>query len=106
MHHLNHFLHYSIVNVLLEYSIGKTRGRLNTKIHALVGKDLRPVAFSLSAGNVDDCSEAVSLLKQLPSLKGCIILGDKAYGTREIRWYLHSQAANYTIPPKVNTRQP
>ena len=39
-------------------------------------------------------------------MKGCTILGDKAYGTREIRWYLHSQAANYTIPPKVNTRQP
>ena len=72
----------------------------------LVGKDFRPVTFSLSAGNVDDCSEAVSLLKQLPILKSCTILGDKAYGTREIRWYLHSQAANYTIPPKVNTRQP
>ena len=26
-------------------SIGKTRGGLNTKIHAIVGKDLRPVAF-------------------------------------------------------------
>ena len=60
----------------------------------------------LSAGNVDDCSEAVSLLKQLPSLKDCTILGDKAYGTREIRGYLHSQAANYTIPPKVNTKRP
>ena len=36
-------------------SIGKTRGGLNTKIHAIVGKDLRPVAFLLSAGNVDDC---------------------------------------------------
>ena len=37
------------------------------------------------SSNVDDCSEAVSLLKQLLSLKGCTILGDKAYGTREIR---------------------
>ena len=26
-------------------SIGKTRGGLNTEIHAIVGKDLRPVAF-------------------------------------------------------------
>ena len=40
-------------------SIGKTRGGLNTKIHTIVGKDLRPVAFLLSAGNVDDCTEAV-----------------------------------------------
>ena len=52
-------------------SIGKTRGGLNTKIHAIVGKDLRPVAFLLSAGNVDDCTEAVPLLKLLPDLKAC-----------------------------------
>ena len=87
-------------------SIGKTRGGLNTKIHAIVGKDLRPVAFLLSAGNVDDCTEAVPLLKLLPDLKDCDILADKAYGTREIRTYLHGQSARYTIPPKVNTKQP
>ena len=31
---------------------------------------------------------------------------DKAYGTKEIRTYLHEQSARYTIPPKVNTKQP
>ena len=87
-------------------SIGKTRGGLNTKIHAIVGKDLRPVAFLLSAGNVDDCTEAVPLLKLLPDLKDCDILADKAYGTKEIRTYLYDQSARYTIPPKVNTKQP
>ena len=30
----------------------------------------------------------------------------KAYGTKEIRTYLHDQSASYTIPPKVNTKQP
>ena len=64
-------------------SIGKTRGGLNTKIHAIAGKDMRPVAFLLSAGNVDDCTEAVPLLKLLPALKDCDILADKAYGTKE-----------------------
>ena len=87
-------------------SIGKTRGGLNTKIHAIVGKDLRPVAFLLSAGNVDNCTEAVPLLKLLSDLKDCDILADKAYGTKEIRTYLHDQSARYTIPPKVNTKQP
>ena len=57
-------------------SIGKTRGGLNTKIHAIAGKDMRPVAFLLSAGNVDDCTEAVSLLKLLPDLKDCDTLAD------------------------------
>ena len=79
---------------------------MNTKVHAIVGKDLRPVNFLLSAGNIDDCTEAVPLLKQLPDLKDCNILGDKAYGTKEIREYLHGQSARYTIPPKVNTKQP
>ena len=54
----------------------------------------------------DDCTEAVPLLKLLPDLKDCDILADKAYGTKEIRTYLHNQSASYTIPPKVNTKQP
>ena len=64
------------------------------------------MAFLLSAGNVDDCTEAVPLLKLPPSLKDCDILADKAYGAKEIRTYLHEQSACYTIPPKVNTKQP
>ena len=64
------------------------------------------MVFLLSAGNVDDCTEAVPLLKLLPGLKDCDILADKAYGTKEIRTYLHDQSARYTIPPKVNTKQP
>ena len=87
-------------------SIGKTHGGLNTKIHAIVGKGLRSVAFLLSAGNVDDCTEVVPLLNLLPDLKGCDILADKAYGAKEIRTYLHNQSASYTLPPKVNTKQP
>ena len=46
------------------------------------------------------------MLKLLPDLKDCNILADKAYGTKEIRTYLHDQSARYTIPPKVNTKQP
>lgn len=71
---------------------------MNTKIHAIVGKDLRAATFLLSAGNVEDCTEAVPLLKK------CNILADKAYGTKEIRDYLHEQSATYTIPPKVRVK--
>ena len=83
-----------------------TRGGLNTKIHAIVGNDLRAAAFLLSAGNVEDCTEAVPLLKELSCLKDCNILADKAYGTKGIREYLHEQSAKYTIPPKVNVKHP
>ena len=64
------------------------------------------MAFLLSAGNVDDYTEAVPLLKLPPSLKDCDILADKAYGAKEIRTYLYDQSARYTISPKVNTKQP
>ena len=77
---------------------------MNTKIHAIVGKDLRAATFLLSAGNVEDCTKAVPLLKKLPCLKKCNILADKAYGTKEIRDYLHEQSATYTIPPKVSVK--
>lgn len=79
---------------------------MNTKIHTLVGNDLRAATFLLSAGNLEDCTEAIPLLKQLPDLKNCNFLGDKAYGTNEIRTYLTEHAAKYTIPPKANTKQP
>lgn len=64
------------------------------------------MTFLLSAGTVDDCTEAVPVLKLLLDLKDCDSLADKAYGTKEIRTYLHDQSARYTIPPKVNTKQP
>ena len=80
-------------------SIGKTRGGLNTKIHAIVGKDLRPVAFLLSAGNVDDCTEAVPLLKLLPSLKDCDILADKPMAQKR------SEPICMTSPPAIRSRR-
>lgn len=79
---------------------------MNTKIHAIVGNDLRAAAFLLSAGNIEECIEAVSLLKELSCLKDCNILADKAYSTKEIRKYLHGQSAKYTISPKANVKHP
>jgi len=33
-------------------------------------------------------------------------MGDKAYGTQEIRDFITSQGASYAIPPKSNTKDP
>ncbi len=40
------------------------------------------------------------------SIAGSNILGDKAYGSAEIRSYITEQDAVYTIPPKENTVEP
>ena len=60
--------------------------------------DIIPIA----GGEV--CSAAGALKQGIAAEND--ILADKAYGTKEIRTYLHDQSARYTIPPKVNTKQP
>ncbi|MDR2522601.1 MAG: transposase [Synergistaceae bacterium] len=39
-------------------------------------------------------------------LEGSVVMGDKAYGTKEIREYIESHGASYCIPPKANTAKP
>lgn len=84
--------------------IGRTHGGKNTKVHALVNGRGLAVALSLSAGNREDFDEALPLLAQLPDLCGSNVLGDRAYGTRKIREYLHEHQASYTIPPSKNMK--
>ena len=40
-------------------AVGRTRGGLNTKLHAIVDGLGNPVKFLLSAGNDNDCVHAV-----------------------------------------------
>ena len=54
---------------------------------------------------MNDNTVAVDVLSEV-SLTGANVLGDKAYGTAEIREYIVSRGASYTIPPKSNTKNP
>jgi len=64
-----------------------------------------PIYLQLSSGNVNDSTEAVSVLSHV-DISGSTILADKAYGTNEILDYLQIRDADYAIPPKSNTRAP
>jgi len=59
----------------------------------------------LTPGNINDCAAAVTVLSNV-ELEGSIVMGDKAYGTVEIREYIETQGASYCIPPKSNTSEP
>ncbi|OXS25267.1 MAG: hypothetical protein BI182_05920 [Acetobacterium sp. MES1] len=85
--------------------IGKSRGGNTTKIHAVVDALGNPIYFELSGGQVNDNTVAIDLLSNI-DIKSANILGDKAYGTKDIRTYITSQEAVYTIPPKSNTKEP
>ena len=64
-----------------------------------------PVSFLLSGGQVHDSQLAIPLLGTT-RIKGSWILADRAYGSEEIRNYIHRQGSHYVIPPKANTKQP
>ncbi len=46
--------------------IGRTKGGLNTKLHAVTDADGRPIRLFLSAGQVSDYTGALALLESLP----------------------------------------
>ena len=86
-------------------AVGRTRGGLNTKLHAIVDGLGNPVEFMLSAGNDHDSVHAVELLKKV-EISGSNVLADRAYGAKAIRTYILEQGASYVIPPQSNISEP
>ena len=86
-------------------AVGRTKGGLNTKIHAIVDGLGNPVAFLLSPGNDNDSAHAIELMS-MTDITASNLLGDKAYGTKEILAYIEKHKATAVIPPKSNAKQP
>ncbi len=63
--------------------MGRSRGGLTTKIHALVDADGRPVKLMLTPGQAGDAPAAASLLEDLAP--GATFIADRAYDTNAIR---------------------
>ena len=86
-------------------AVWRTKGGLNTKIHAIVDGLGNPVAFLLSPGNDNDSTHAIELMNKA-DITGSNLLGDKAYGTKEILAYIKEHGATAVIPPKSNSKDP
>jgi transposase len=82
--------------------MGRSRGGLTSKIHALVDADGRPVAFRLTGGQVHDSVEAESLLEAMDD--GAILLADKGYDSNAIRSFAADKNAWANIPPRSNRK--
>ena len=76
--------------------LGRARGGLTTKIHALVDAFGRPIRLMLSAGQAYDGHAALDLLEALPN--GCKLLADRAYDSNAIRALIKAQGAAAVIP--------
>ena len=77
--------------------MGRSRGGLTTKIHALVDTDGLPIALTLSEGQAHDGRSAASMLGALGP--GQILLADRAYDSNALRHAITGQGAWANIKP-------
>jgi transposase len=85
-------------------AIGRTKGGLNTKIHAVVNSDSEAVVIAISAGNEADISCAEQLVANLP--KGSVVVADKAYDSDTLRDFISRDGNRACIPPRSNRLKP
>jgi transposase len=78
--------------------MGRSRGGLTTKIHALVDADGRPVRLELTPGQAGDAPVAATLLENLAP--GATLIADRAYDTNAIRDLAAERGAWANIPPR------
>ena len=78
--------------------MGRSRGGLTTKIHALVDADGRPVRLELTPGQAGDAPAAATLLEDLAP--GTTLIADRAYDTNAIRELATERGAWANIPPR------
>lgn len=83
--------------------MGRSRGGLTTKVHALTDARGLPIKLALTAGQAHDANGAAVLLTDLPD--GSVLLGDKAYDADWIRERIEAQGAAPNIPDKANRKQ-
>ena len=83
--------------------MGRSRGGLTTKIHALVDAEGRPIALKLTEGQAHDSKAADDMLDDLG--KGQILLADRAYDSDRLRERLAEKGAWANVKPKSNRKE-
>ena len=70
--------------------IGRTKGGLNTKLHAVTDAKSRPLRFFMTAGQVSDYTGAAALLGSLPAAEW--LIADRGYDADWFRDALKDRA--------------
>jgi transposase len=77
--------------------MGRSRGGLTTKIHALVDANGLPVALKLTEGQAHDGRSAADMLGRLGP--GHVLLADRAYDSDALRQSLKERGAWANVKP-------
>jgi len=80
--------------------MGRSRGGLTTKIHALVDANGLPILLKLTEGQAHDGRSAIDMLDGLGP--GQILLGDRGYDSDALRARLSEQGAWANVKPMPN----
>ena len=83
--------------------MGRSRGGLTSKLHALVDADGRPLSLRLTGGQAHDACEAEALIEAIP--EGATLLGDKGYDSNAIREAAAVRKVWANIPNRSNRKQ-
>jgi transposase len=87
-----------------DQAIGRSRGGLSTKIHALVDALGNPIGFHLTGGEAHDLVGADHLL---PDMQAEALIADKAFDAdKRVIAPLTAAGKTVVIPPKSNRRSP
>ena len=82
--------------------MGRSRGGLTTKIHALVDAQGRPILLKLTAGQAHDGRSAEDMLASVGP--GQTLLADRAYDSDALRADLAARGAVANIKPMPNRK--
>ena len=82
--------------------MGRSRGGLTTKIHAVVDAGGLPIALKLTPGQAHDGRSAEGMLESLSA--GDILLADRGYDSDALRDQMAARGAWANIKPMPNRR--
>jgi transposase len=82
--------------------MGRSRGGLTTKIHALVDANGLPVALKLTEGQAHDGRSGADMVEHLA--EGQILLADAGYDSDKLRQDLRDKGAWANIKPTSNRK--
>jgi len=83
--------------------MGRSRGGLTTKIHALVDANGLPVVLKLTEGQAHDSVSAADMLETLT--EGQILLADRAYDSDRLRQTLRERGAFANVRPMAGRKR-
>ncbi len=84
--------------------MGRSRGGLTTKIHALVDAEGLPINLKLTEGQAHDGRSADDMLETVTD--GTILLGDRAYDSDRLRKTLKDRGAWANVKPMPHRVNP